>query len=83
MRTQVTNSGGAIVPVDFRLRQTAEGWKIFVVIVDGVSYVRFYHDDTDEEVTRKGLDVAIARLSRSNMGAAAREPTSNPPGAAK
>jgi phospholipid transport system substrate-binding protein len=63
VRTQVTNSGGALVPVDFRLRQTAEGWKIFDVIVDGVSYVRIYHDDTDEEVTRKGLDATIARLS--------------------
>jgi phospholipid transport system substrate-binding protein len=83
VRTRVRDSGGAMVPVDFRLRQTAEGWKIFDVIVDGVSYVRIYHDDTDEEVTRKGLDAAIARLSRSNIGAAARGPTSNPPGAVK
>jgi phospholipid transport system substrate-binding protein len=69
VRTQVTNSSGAIVPVDFRLRQTAEGWKIFDVIVDGVSYVRIYHDDTDEEVTRKGLDAAIARLSNPTVPA--------------
>jgi phospholipid transport system substrate-binding protein len=66
--TQVAGSGGAIVPVDFRLRQTAEGWKIFDVIVDGVSYVRNYHDDTDEEVTQKGLDAAIARLAGSDTG---------------
>jgi phospholipid transport system substrate-binding protein len=83
VRTQVTNSDGAIVPVDFRLRQTAEGWKIFDVIVDGVSYVRIYHDDIDEEVTRKGLEAVIARLSRSEIGAAERGSTSNPPGAAK
>lgn len=69
VHTQVTGSGGAIVPVDFRLRQTAEGWKIFDVIVDGVSYVRNYHDDTDEEVTQKGLDAAIARLARTDTGA--------------
>jgi phospholipid transport system substrate-binding protein len=81
VRTQVTNSGGANVPVDFRLRQTAEGWKIFDVIVDGVSYVRIYHDDTDEEVARKGLDAAIARLSRSDTAEAQRLPSSNPQGA--
>jgi phospholipid transport system substrate-binding protein len=63
VRTQVTDSRGSIVPVDFRLHQTADGWKIFDVIVDGVSYVRNYHDDTDAEVTQKGLDAAIARLA--------------------
>jgi phospholipid transport system substrate-binding protein len=63
VRTQVTDSHGSIVPVDFRLRQTADGWKIFDVIVDGVSYVRNYHDDTEAEVTQKGLDAAIARLA--------------------
>lgn len=63
VRTQVTDSRGSIVPVDFRLHQTADGWKIFDVIVDGVSYVRNYHDDTDAEVTQKGLDAAITRLA--------------------
>jgi phospholipid transport system substrate-binding protein len=60
----VTNSHGAIVPVDYRLHQTSGEWKIFDVVVDGVSYVRIYHDDTDAEVTQKGLDGAIARLER-------------------
>jgi phospholipid transport system substrate-binding protein len=68
VHTEVTGSGGT-VPVDFRLRQTLEGWKIFDVVVDGVSYVRNYHDDTDEEVTQKGLDAAIARLASSDAGA--------------
>jgi phospholipid transport system substrate-binding protein len=63
VRTQVTDSRESIVPVDFRMHQTADGWKIFDVIVDGVSYVRNYHDDTDAEVTQKGLDAAIARLA--------------------
>ena len=60
----VTNSHGAIVPVDYRLHLTAGDWKIFDVVVDGVSYVRIYHDDTDAEVTQKGLDGAITRLER-------------------
>jgi phospholipid transport system substrate-binding protein len=60
----VTNSHGAIVPVDYRLHLTAGEWKIFDVVVDGVSYIRIYHDDTDAEVTQKGLEGAIARLER-------------------
>ena len=62
VHTQIADSRGSIVAVDFRLRQTADGWKIFDVIVDGVSYVRNYHDDTDAEVAQAGLDAAIARL---------------------
>ena len=65
VHTLVTNSHHEIVSVDFRMRQTAEGWKIFDVTVDGVSYVRIYRDDTDEEITQKGLDASIARLSKS------------------
>lgn len=65
VHTLVTNSHHEIVAVDFRMRQTAKGWKIFDVTVDGVSYVRIYRDDTDEEITQKGLDASIARLSKS------------------
>ena len=78
VRTLVTDSRNAVVPVDFRLRQTAEGWKIFDVTVDGVSYVRIYRDDTDEEITQKGLDASIARLAKSDIGVRAQ---TNPRGA--
>jgi phospholipid transport system substrate-binding protein len=79
VHTQVKNARDEIVPVDFRLRQTVEGWKIFDVVVDGVSYVRSYHDDTDAEVTEKGLDATIARLSR--IVAAERPSSSRAPAA--
>ncbi len=78
VRTLVTDSRNAVVPVDFRMRQTAEGWKIFDVTVDGVSYVRIYRDDTDEEITQKGLDASIARLAKSDVGVRAQ---TNPRGA--
>jgi phospholipid transport system substrate-binding protein len=77
VHTLVTNSRNEIVPVDFRLRQTAEGWKIFDVTVDGVSYVRIYRDDTDEEITQKGLDASITRLAKSPI---VERTQPNPPG---
>jgi phospholipid transport system substrate-binding protein len=78
VHTLVTDSRSAVVPVDFRMRQTAEGWKIFDVTVDGVSYVRIYRDDTDEEITQKGLDASIARLSKSDTDAIERMRPANP-----
>jgi phospholipid transport system substrate-binding protein len=81
VHTLVATSRGAIDPVDYRLRQTPDGWKIFDVIVKGVSYMRNYRDDTDEEVSQKGLNAAIARLARLDTGATHRAPSSDPPGA--
>jgi phospholipid transport system substrate-binding protein len=81
VHTEVKDSGGATVPVDYRLRQTLDGWKIFDVVVEGVSYVRNYHDDTAEEVAQKGLDATIARLERNDRGAFARPRSPDSPGA--
>jgi phospholipid transport system substrate-binding protein len=81
VHTEVKSTGGAIVPVDYRLHQTAEGWKIFDVVVEGVSYVRNYHDDTSEDVAQKGLDATIARLARTDVGAIQRVTSPNPPSA--
>jgi phospholipid transport system substrate-binding protein len=68
VHTLITNSRSEVVPVDFRMHETEDDWKIFDVVVDGVSYVRNYHDDTDAEVAQKGLDATIARLQRIDSG---------------
>lgn len=81
VHTEVKSSDGKIVPVDYRLRQTAEGWKIFDVVVEGVSYMRNYRDDTAEEVAEKGIDATIARLNRNDTGAAQRRRSLDPAGA--
>jgi phospholipid transport system substrate-binding protein len=78
VHTQIADSRGSIVAVDFRLRQTADGWKIFDVIVDGVSYVRNYHDDTDAEIAQAGLDAAIARLAATPADSADSRQRSRP-----
>jgi hypothetical protein len=43
--------------------------------------VRIYRDDTDEEITQKGLDASIARLSRTDLDAIERMRPPNPRGA--
>jgi phospholipid transport system substrate-binding protein len=77
VRALITNSHGEIVPVDFRMHLIADGWKIFDVTVDGVSYVRNYHDDTDAEVIQKGLNAAITRLQSTDPGAIGRASPAN------
>jgi phospholipid transport system substrate-binding protein len=72
VHTLITNSHGEVVPVDFRMHLIEDDWKIFDVVVDGVYYVRNNHDDTDAEVTQRGLDATIARLQRIDAAAVER-----------
>ena len=68
VRTEVSQRSGVIAHVDYRLHSTAEGWKIFDVLVDGVSYVHSYHTDLDAEVATTGLEATIARLEHRAGG---------------
>jgi phospholipid transport system substrate-binding protein len=67
VRTLVTRSSGAVVPVDYRLRKTDDGWKAFDVIIEGISYVKNYRTDLGAEVSQKGLESVIARLEREGL----------------
>ena len=67
VRTEVTRSTGAVVPVDYRLRRTADGWKAFDVVIEGISYVRNYRTDLDSEITARGLDATIRRIESQGL----------------
>jgi phospholipid transport system substrate-binding protein len=67
VRTLVTRSSGAVVPVDYRLHKTDDGWKAYDVVIEGISYVRNYRTDLGAEAGAKGLEAVIARLERDGL----------------
>jgi phospholipid transport system substrate-binding protein len=67
VRTEVRRDSGTVVPVDYRMRKTDDGWKVYDVIIEGISYVRNYREDFGAEVAQKGLDEVIARLEREGL----------------
>ena len=67
VRTEVRRSTGAVVPVDYRLRRTADGWKAFDVVIEGISYVRNYRTDLDSEISARGLDATIKRIETQGL----------------
>jgi len=69
VHTEVIRDSGSVVHVDYRLRKTAEGWKAFDVIIEGISYVRSYRTDLDSEIAAKGLDAVIARMEKQTLSA--------------
>ncbi|HTV97716.1 MAG TPA: ABC transporter substrate-binding protein [Steroidobacteraceae bacterium] len=67
VRTEVRKSDGEVVPVNFSLHKTPEGWKAWDVVIEGISYVKSFKTDFAAEIEQKGLDDVIARLERGEI----------------
>lgn len=63
VRTEVRRSNGTRVPVSYSLRKTDAGWKVWDVVIEGISYVKSFREDFGAEIDQKGLDAVIARLA--------------------
>jgi phospholipid transport system substrate-binding protein len=77
VRTEVMREG-KVVPVNFSLRRTPEGWKAWDVTIEGISYARNYRNDYGTEVDQHGLEHLIKRLEAQNAGATPRPPPARP-----
>jgi phospholipid transport system substrate-binding protein len=64
VRTEVKKSSGDKVPVNFSLRKTADGWKAWDVVIEGISYVKSFRTDFASEIQQRGLDDVITRLEK-------------------
>lgn len=67
VETSVTRENGQAVPVAYTMRWTDDGWKMYDVIIEGISYVRNYRTDFNSEIEQKGLDSLIARLEQGKI----------------
>lgn len=77
VRTEVMREG-KVVPVNFSLRRTPEGWKAWDVTIEGISYARNFRNDFGTEVDQQGLEHLIKRLEAQSAGGAP-SPSSAPP----
>jgi phospholipid transport system substrate-binding protein len=77
VRTEVMREG-KVVPVNFSLRRTPDGWKAWDVTIEGISYARNFRNDYGTEVDQQGLEHLIQRLEAQNAGAAPRAPATTP-----
>jgi phospholipid transport system substrate-binding protein len=71
VRTEFVRSGGQPLPIDFAMRKTDQGWKVYDIVVDGVSLVLTYRSEFDAIVKQKGIDGLIQALEKKNIPAAA------------
>ena len=66
VRTEVVRQGQAPVPDRLRHDQAPSGWKVYDVIVGGVSLVTNYRDEFNEQIKNGGVDGLIKTLQAKN-----------------
>ena len=66
VRTEVVQSGNKPIQLDYSLEKQAEGWKVYDVVVAGVSLVTNYRETFAQEVRANGLDGLLQMLSNKN-----------------
>jgi phospholipid transport system substrate-binding protein len=69
VRDRFSKSGAPAVTIDYQMRRTPEGWKVYDIVVDGMSLVLNYRDSFDHEIRRSGIDGLIAALREKNRAA--------------
>lgn len=66
VRTLVREPGRSPFPIDYSMRRTAGGWKVYDVVVENLSLVTTYRSSFSSEVTRGGIDGLIKSLEEKN-----------------
>jgi phospholipid transport system substrate-binding protein len=69
VRNQYIRPGGKPVQLDYQMHKTDQGWKIYDIVVEGVSLVLTYRSEFDAVVKQQGIDGLIKRLADKNTPA--------------
>jgi phospholipid transport system substrate-binding protein len=66
VKTQIIQKGGQPISVDYTLAKTENSWKVFDIVIEGVSLVTNYRSQFAAEIKNNGIDSLISKLSEKN-----------------
>ena len=69
VKTQILQQGGQPIEVDYSLAKEVDAWKVFDIVIEGVSLVTNYRSQFSTEVRQNGLDSLIKKLADKNAAA--------------
>lgn len=67
--SEFLREGGEPIPVDYLMRKTGSSWKVFDVMVEGVSFVQTFRNQFDGPLSRKSIAEVAADLRAGKMQA--------------
>jgi len=69
VKTLILQPGGQPIAVDYSLEKGADGWKVFDIVIEGVSLVTNYRGQFSNEIRQSGIDGLIQKLVAKNKEA--------------
>lgn len=66
VRTEILQPGGRPVQLNYSVEKLGEAWKVYDVVVAGVSLVTNYRDTFNQEVRANGVDGLLLMLANRN-----------------
>lgn len=67
--SELMRSGGEPIPVDYLMRKSGNTWKVFDVMVEGVSFVQTFRQQFDNELSHKSIRQVAADLRNGQLQA--------------
>lgn len=72
VKTLINQPGGQPIPIDYSVEKIGTGWKVFDVLIDGVSLVTNYRSSFNTEIQKNGIDGLVKSLTERNLKNAAK-----------
>lgn len=69
VKTQIIQPDGPPIAVDYSLVKTDNGWKVYDIVIEGVSLVTNYRSQFGDEIRQNGLDSLNKKLADKNKAA--------------
>jgi phospholipid transport system substrate-binding protein len=66
VRTEILRPRSPPVPVDYRMHRDEGRWRVYDLVIEGVSFASTYRTSFEQEVRQAGLDGLIDRLGELN-----------------
>jgi phospholipid transport system substrate-binding protein len=70
--SEMLRQGGEPIPVDYLMHQSGGSWKVFDVMVEGVSFVQTFRQQFDNELTSKSIRQVATELRSGQLQADAK-----------
>ena len=66
VKTQIIQEGAQPISVDYTLAKKDDEWKVFDIVIEGVSLVTNYRSQFASEIKNNGIDSLITKLAEKN-----------------
>ena len=76
VKTSILQPGGQPIAVDYSLEKKTDAWKVYDIVIEGVSLVTNYRGQFAQEIRQNGLDSLIKKLADKNKAAMAKNAAS-------